>query len=337
MTVQLTPVVIAIDDAVLHPEATHIAAATGRPIVEAVSSAELARHYSRAHAVFVDTARLEDLAGLPPRRGVFLLANDGDGDTEGAFVLPAQAADVLAALGRLHEAAPAVVTHGDGRVIAVVGAAGGAGASTLACAVARVAGYEAAPTVVDAHPFSGGTDLLLGIEDQVGVRWGDMDLGEGAVDPETLRRALPQTRDGIAVLTAARGGMELATAAAVERAVDVLGAEGLTVVDAPPAAIPQRCDFVAIVVPAEVRATAAAALIVEQCARSSIPCALVVRHRGWSGMDVRDIERAAKAECIAQLLTLPRLVKAVETSGLPSTLPRGLRRAAAAVVEQVWM
>lgn len=326
MQAERTPVVIAVEDAVLHPEATHIAAATGHPVVDARSAGELARLYSRAHAVFIDSARLSDVEGLAPRSGVFLLAKDTDLDSEGAFLLPAQAADVLKALGRL--AAPALPTGGT--VLAVTSSAGGAGASTLACAIARVAGGS---TLIDAQPYSGGIDLLLGIEGEIGARWGEIALGEGAVDPETLRRALPATDDGTAVLTFSRGGVT-DSECDPDRVIDVVESRGVTVVDCPPWAIPSGCGHVAVVVPAEVRAAAAAARIVSECDATATPCSLVVRHRTWSGMSAEDVEKVAKADVIAEVPNIRRIVKATETAGLPARLPRPLLKAAKAVLAE---
>lgn len=326
MQAERTPVVIAIEDAVLHPEATHIAAATGHPVVDARTAGELARVYPRAHAVFIDRLRLSDIDGMAPRPGVFLLAKDTDLDTEGAFLLPAQAADVLKALGRL--AAPAV--RSSGTVIAVTSAAGGAGASTLACAIARVAGGS---TLIDAQPYSGGIDLLLGIEGEIGARWGEIALGEGAVDPETLRRALPSTPDGTSVLTFSRGGVP-APDCDPDRVIDVVGTRGVTVVDCPPWAIPAGCGHVVVVVPAEVRAAAAAARIVSECASTATPCSLVVRYRAWSGMSAEDVEKVAKADVIAEVPNIRSIVKTTETAGLPERMPRPLLKAAKAVLEE---
>ena len=175
MTSETAPILIAVDDALLHPEATHLAAATGRPIIDSRGPDDLVRHYSRAFAVLIDVARAPDIDPLPPRSGVFLLRGDTDADAgadSDAFILPAQAADLLKALGRLaraskdekHGAAAPQSRSSAGTVLSFVGAAGGVGTSTFAAAVARAASQDADPVVVDAHRYSGGLDLLLGVE-----------------------------------------------------------------------------------------------------------------------------------------------------------------------------
>ena len=364
MTSETAPILIAVDDALLHPEATHLAAATGRPIIDSRGPDDLVRHYPRAFAVLIDAARAPDLDPLPPRGGVFLLSGDAGTPPADAFVLPAQAADLLKALGRLALAAsgkgrndgssaPRVRSRAGsdgsvgsvgavgavGTVVAFVGAAGGAGTSTIAAAVARAAAADMHPVVVDAHRYSGGLDLLLGVEEEVGARWGEIEIGEGSVDRAQLRQALPQTKDGIAVLTAARTTVPAAAGAhgglraEVDRVTTVLGAGGFTVVDAPPDALPNRCDHAFVVVPAEVRAAAAAALISAECRAANTPVSLVLRHRGWSGLSAQEVERVAGADVIAEVKHLPRLVRVCEVDGLPARLPRPLSAAAETILE----
>ena len=350
MTCETAPILIAVDDALLHPEATHLAAATGRPIIDSRGPDDLVRHYSRAFAVLIDVARAPDLDPLPPRSGVFLLRGDTDTDADAgadsdAFILPAQAADLLKALGRLalaakdgkHGAAAPQSRSSAGTVLSFVGAAGGVGTSTFAAAVARAASQDADPVVVDAHRYSGGLDLLLGVEEEIGARWGEIEIGEGSVDRAQLRRALPRTRDGIAVLTCARTTVPAAAAkslrAEVDRVTTVLGAGGLTVVDAPPDALPNRCDHAFVVVPGEVRAAAAAALISAECRAANTPVSLVLRHRGWSGLSAQEVERVAGADVVAEVKHLPRLVRTCEVDGLPVRLPSPLAAAAEKVLE----
>ncbi|WP_143336626.1 hypothetical protein [Corynebacterium pacaense] len=103
---------VAVADPVLHPEAMHIAAATGRPIIDSTSPQDLARHFTRVSAVLIDAEMATLIASGPPRprrERVFLLGSDpGPIDwqcamgvhAEQALLLPAQAPELLAALGR---------------------------------------------------------------------------------------------------------------------------------------------------------------------------------------------------------------------------------------------
>lgn len=112
-----------------------------------------------------------------------------------------------------------------GGVVAVIGASGGVGASTVA---ALLAARSAAPTtLVDLAPASGGLDVTLGIETAAGPRWPDLVVaGPGGVDLGSL----PRWR-GVRVLSADRSGVgpDGATLAAAWE--PLLAAGGRVVVD----------------------------------------------------------------------------------------------------------
>ena len=83
-----------------------------------------------------------------------------------------------------------------GRILAVIGGRGGAGASILAGGLAVTAVRAGHRTLlVDADPLGGGLDLLLGWEDVDGLRWPALAGADGRVDPPALLRALPHRGD----------------------------------------------------------------------------------------------------------------------------------------------
>jgi secretion/DNA translocation related CpaE-like protein len=159
---------------------------------------------------------------------------------------------------------------GDGRVVtgvtvAVVGGRGGAGASTLAAALALVAAGDGVPTmIVDADPFGGGIDMLLGREDEAGLRWPDLAFADGRLSAESLRLALP--RAGLLTMLSCGRGDSLHLPAEPARAVldAARRSHDLVVVDLPRCVDPvtehvlSAATLTLLVVPAEVRATAAA-------------------------------------------------------------------------------
>lgn len=85
-----------------------------------------------------------------------------------------------------------------GRVVGVLGALGGCGASTLSVAVAATGGAGTA-LLVDADRVGGGIHLALGTEHEPGLRWDDLELVRGALRPDLLAQALPML-DGVRVL-----------------------------------------------------------------------------------------------------------------------------------------
>ena len=161
------------------------------------------------------------------------------------LTLPAEEADLVAVLSDAAEAAREVQRRG--AVLAVVGARGGAGASVFATAIAHSA---TDPLLVDVDPWGGGLDLVLGSEDEPGLRWPELALQGGRVGWVALRAALP-VHHGIAVLSAGRAGGQV-DAAALDAVVDAGCRGGATVV----------CDLPRRATPAVETALASADLVV---------------------------------------------------------------------------
>lgn len=84
-------------------------------------------------------------------------------------------------------------------VVVVVGACGGVGASTLAALIALARSAAGPVGLVDLAPSGGGIEVLLGIEDEPGARWPDLDALRGSVAAADLDAVLPRWR-GIEVL-----------------------------------------------------------------------------------------------------------------------------------------
>lgn len=360
-----TYILVSVGDPVLHPEATHVAAATGHGVIDTIDPREINRLLPRAHAVLVDADTAGHVATLDRRPGIhFLTADPGPVDwraaltchAENAYVLPAQAADLLTAIG--HARAPG---SGAGRVpgrpaegqasaspqgtlIAVCGSAGGAGTSTLAAAIARTAVRHQPVTLLDAGEHSGGLDLLLGLEEAPGARWPDLRLGEGAVAGTDLRAALPVTRDGIAVLSAARSTVAdpfRLTGDIMRPVLEALDTSpGITVVDLPAhgavaEAVRDACDRLVVLIPAEVRAAAAAAGLIAEFNRMRTATIGIARHRGWSGLTVEDLAKITGCPIVGELGHVSRLARVAELGGLPERLPGSLAATARLVLADV--
>lgn len=330
------PIVIAVDDSAAHAEAIHLAAATGRQVIEAADDDQLARHTHSAFAVLASPERIP-VAGAAPN--VFCVSGElpSGGPDPGVFVLPAQAVDLLRAIGELslrHHVGPS-----RGRTVALLGAAGGAGTSTLAAAVCRAAAAAGeSATLIDANFLSGGLDLLYGLEDDPGARWGEIGIGEGALAREDVRGALPTTGDGIALLTFPRQNVPdpyQLTSQELDRAVEAVSTSGVTVVDTSLALLPSRCDLAVIVLPAELRAASAAARLATECNALNVPHGLIVRENAWAALSVEELEHTTRSRVLGRARNVRGLTRAVEQSGLPGSLPRQLAAAANAVLGEV--
>jgi secretion/DNA translocation related CpaE-like protein len=149
--------------------------------------------------------------------------------------------------------------------IGVVGGRGGAGASTLACALAVTAARAGEETMlIDADPLGGGLDILLGAERTKGLRWPDLAESRGRVGGAALAESLPRSH-GLGVLSWDRGERALVPAEAVKSVLSAARRRGgVVVVDLPRQADEAvaealvQLDLALAVVPAELRAVAAA-------------------------------------------------------------------------------
>jgi len=272
--------------------------------------------------------------GLPRRAGVILVGRDLDDASvwerassvgaEQVVFLPDAEGWLTGRLATCAGIAP------EAPVVCVVGGRGGAGASTLATALASVAvrrGHRC--MLIDADPLGGGLDLVLGEESAPGARWPDVVGAAGTMPAGGLRDAVPRCGRGgaLSLLSWDRGdllqippeSMQVALAAG-------RGGDDLVVVD-----LPRRLDPAAqtaldclgpvlLVVPAEVRATAAAARVAT----------------GLRGRDVRVVVRGPAPsglgpELIAASLGLPlagfvradrRLAAALERGNPPGATGR---------------
>ena len=370
-------ILVAVTEPHLAPEASHIAAATAAQTVSVSDPRDIARLSATASAIIIDATTAAHIGTLAPPGAVFLAAADpGPPDYEAAvragaqqaFVIPAQSPELLAALGtELRRAGPGArsqhATPVPGRrdgpqqdsalIIAVTGACGGAGASTLAAVLARQLRQRSLAhstiSLLDADPFSGGMDLLLGIESLGGARWPDMHFGAGRIAAADIIAAVPHTVDDIAVLSGARSDiadpalLETATIAAALECFSHAPAPAISIVDLPQAQLlaltpAQRelIDVLIILTVSQLHSCAAAVQLLARldAAGFSGNCHLVVRHRDWSGLSTADIEQLCNHEVTAELGHIRALAKRTELSGLGADMPRPLRQVAERIIQE---
>jgi secretion/DNA translocation related CpaE-like protein len=179
----------------------------------------------------------------------------------------------------------------NGAVVAVVGGRGGAGATTLATALAVTSMRRGVRTMlIDADPYGGGIDLMLNGEDAAGLRWEDLATTRGRVSADALRAALPRMEE-LSVLSWGRsdhppvGAESMSSLLAAGRRM-----AGLVVVDLARSfdeatrAVMCESTICLVVVPAELRACAAAARIIAASALLAPEVQLVVRGPAVSGL-----------------------------------------------------
>ena len=222
---------------------------------------------------------------------------------------------------------------GSGRLIAVVGACGGAGASVFAAALAMAAARETRPTVlVDCDRWGAGLDVVMGLEDVVGVRWPDLAAPSGRLAPESLHRALPaaaRAHGRIPVLTFDRDRLHDIPADVADVVVTSLRSGGDTVVvDVPriPSEAGDRvaelADLITLVTPADVRGCCAAQRQAVKLQDSGSRVGLVVRGPSPGGLGGDDLASVLGIPLIGTLRAQSRIARDLEAGRPPGADPR---------------
>ncbi|MEU0064330.1 septum site-determining protein Ssd, partial [Streptomyces albidoflavus] len=201
---------IVTEDPVLLDDLLRLCAAAGaRPLV-LPTLPERRGEWEAAPLVLVGDDAAARMERAPRRPGVLLVGRDQGEPAVWQWAVRIGAEHVL----RLPDAEAwlvdriADVVEGAGRsarTVGVVGGRGGAGASTLACALAVTAAAGGSRTVlVDADPLGGGLDVLLGGEQAEGLRWPAFARSRGRMARRALEEALPELH-GLRLLSCDRG------------------------------------------------------------------------------------------------------------------------------------
>jgi secretion/DNA translocation related CpaE-like protein len=226
-----------------------------------------------------------------------------------------------------------------GRVLAVIGGRGGAGASILAGGLAVTAVSAGLRTLlVDADPLGGGLDLVLGWEQMDGLRWPALMGAGGRVDPPALLRALPHRGD-LVLLSFARigavrppsldpllpvpGEAMAATLDAARRGRDVIIVDLPRQLDDAATLALQAADRTLLVVPAELRATAAAARVAATVALHCEDLSVVVRGPAPGRLKAREIARSLALPLAGTLRPEAGLCHGLERGEAPAASGRG--------------
>lgn len=284
------------------------------------------RTWSTVSAVVLDEPSARRCEGMPRRAGLILVCDGEPRESTwqaaiavGAqyiCTLPAQEAVLTRNLADAaeHERGGA----GDGRVIAVMGGRGGAGASVFAAALALTA---ACSLLVDLDPWSGGIDLLLDIESEPGLRWPDLSLHGGRLSWSAVRDALPHHR-GVSVLSGSRSCHEM-EAGAVESILDAGRRGGVMVIcdlprraTAAATAAVECADLVVAITTCDVRAVASTAAMVPVLRALNPNLGLVVRGPSPGGLRAREVADVAQLPLLAAMRPEQMLAEHLERGGL---------------------
>ncbi len=225
--------------------------------------------------------------------------------------------------------------------LGIIGARGGAGASTLAAALGLCAarrGQEA--LLVDVDTLAGGVELVVGCEDVAGLRWPEVAETRGRVSSSALRAALPNHEDLAvlsfdrtddvqlepatlqAMLSSARRGSDLVVVD-LSRRVDTLVAEALPVL-----------DVLILVSTLDVGAAAGASRLLALLEPLCPDIRLVVRRTSAASVDVESLAATLRLPLLA-VLPSPRSTTRAVNEGLGPLGCRRLARGCARLLDEV--
>jgi secretion/DNA translocation related CpaE-like protein len=316
-----------VGDAALRDDVDRVAAAVGLPVVHA-SEPSGRNVWTGAVAVLLDVAAARRCAQRTlPRRGRVVLVVGSEpaaADFQAAIAVGAQHVIALPAddsrlMAELSDAADAARDEDRrGAVVGVIAGRGGGGASVFAAALAQSA---ADALLVDADPWGGGIDLVLGCEGETGLRWPDLALQGGRLSYASLRDALPQ-RCGVSVLSGSRAGSDIG-AAPLGAVIDAGSRGGATVVcDLPRRstsaveAVLDAADLVVVIAPADVRSCAAAAAIAPWVSAANPNAGVVVRGPSPGGLRSSEVAQIVGLPMLAAMRAQPGVADALEHGGL---------------------
>ncbi|MBY8881393.1 CpaE-like family protein [Streptomyces sp. PLK6-54] len=337
---------IVTEDETLLDDLLRLCAAAGTEPEVAFTAPPHETSWDDAPLVLVGAEAAARVRGAPRRPGVLLIGRDlDDAETwrrgvgigaDHVLFLPESESWLVDRLADIAEGA-----GGPALTVGVVGGRGGAGASTLACALAVTAARSGLRAMlIDGDPLGGGLDILFGAERTGGLRWPDFADSRGRVNSGALEESLPRL-DSLSVLSWDRGDTVLIPPEAMR---SVLGAArrrgGVVVVD-----LPRRVDDTVtetltqidvglLVVPAELRAVAAASRVAGAVRATLKDLRVVARGPFGSGIDDHEIARLIGLPLAGELPLEPSLADAL-SAGPPGSARRGpLARFCGAFLDQ---
>ncbi len=230
--------------------------------------------------------------------------------------------------------------RGRALVVGVVGARGGAGASTFAAALAARFARRTATALVDLDRCSAGVDVLLALEDSDGVRWPDLTSARGDVDGAQVLALLPRWGP-CAVLSADRHRPGLPDAGVLADVLHALGGVcGVVVLDLERVGVVTGdsfapvCDAVVVVAPRDLRSAAGLLALRGTLVAHGALVGLVTTGPSPGGLGSDELAHAVDLPVLARLGVDRRTAAATERGGVPLTgaVARAAARVARAVV-----
>lgn len=324
-----------VSDEILLDDLLKLAAAASCDL-ERVPDAPAARQrWLEAPLILLDQAGVKECLAhsMPTREAIVVVAFDPeppdlwkDAMRIGArrvVTLPGAEPSLIDALADAAEGPPSKT----GKVLAVMGARGGAGASVFSVAVSLTVLNAGQNTLlIDCDPKSGGLDVVLGAEAEKGLRWPDIQLTAGRVAARSLHESLPTRRRGnaqLSLLSGARKGEAPApdaVGAVIEsgrRAGDVVVCDVPRHLEMAGWAALEKADLIVIVTPAEIRAAIAARQLAEELRNRNGNPQLILRVPSPGGLRPDEIAATTGIPLLAMMHPEPNMALSLELGTFP--------------------
>ncbi|WP_110207430.1 septum site-determining protein Ssd [Nocardioides daejeonensis] len=329
-------------DPELGDELVRLCAAAGVAPVVASDATRALTGWGGASVVLVGLDLVEELAAVAPprRRAAHLLAHGPVPDRAFRHAVSLGLEDV-AELPRseewllevLADAAESEVRAG--RVVGLIGGAGGTGTTTFACALGLTAARRSSTVLLDLDAQGPGLDVVLGIDEVSGLQWETLGQTTGRLAARSFREALPR-RDGLGVVTWAQGKPRALapfavreTLAAAERGHDLVLLDLPRHLDGVTDEMTARCDRLVVVVRGDLPGLSSATRLVHGL-RERGPVSCVLR----GGGEVDDVQRLLGVPVLARIPQQRGLTEEIDLGRGPLRSRRsGLSRAAADVLD----
>ena len=312
-----------------------LASAGGRSI-DVCGDGDVRAQWQERTLILVGDDRCDGLIGLPRRGDVSILLwqplISGQAPTSVWQSALALGADQVVQLPEADAWLAELLTRAEpadrpgGRVLAITGASGGCGASSLAVGLAAAVHRGGQRVLlIDGDAAGGGLDLLLGAEGQAGTRWPDLAGISGRLIPASVLPGLP-IACGITIVSSGRDALVEPSRDAWASLLDFGRCNfDFVIVDLPghralrpdewwPSELPTALWCV---VPTRIRSIAAAAVTCESLERTWKSLAVVPR-QAERGVAASDLSRALGREVMASLPNDPAVAAAGELGELPS-------------------
>ena len=280
-------------DQSLAREVLRLAAAAGVDPLLVATPSDALRLWSRFGVILVGVDLASACAQVaPPRRNdVHVLSNGAPGSEAFAQALAIGAQSLIDLAGSPSLLLETLSNVGEGTnppavVVGVIGGAGGAGASVLAAALARVSSWTQPTLLIDADPLGAGSDRLFGLEFAEGARWDSLVGVHGRLSGWSMRDSLLND-DGLSLMCFPQTGSVSLTPDAIRRVIDA-GSRGfdMVVIDLPRHLDPAceeaiaRCHEMVVVSTTTLAAVASVSRLIQRLPFSRSTPRLITRGNG---------------------------------------------------------